>query len=88
MEFYLFLFACRLFVFPRAKSTSGLEGLFYKVAQVVIHPNYVHNPLVGPFDIALIRLAGRISNIPHACLPAIGTSIIGVCGIAGEYRKH
>ncbi|XP_078377135.1 proproteinase E-like [Oculina patagonica] len=68
-----------------AKSRLGLEGIPFKIAEVVIHPWYIHNPmLIGPFDIALIRLAGRTLNFPFALLPASGTPVPnGLCGVAG-----
>ena len=72
--------------FPGAKSTAGFEGVAYKVAAVFIHPQYIPNSKPpGPFDIALIRLAGKVLNIPPACLPAVGSPITSnLCGIAGE----
>lgn len=68
-----------------AKSTAGFEGVAYKVAQVFIHPQYIPNLRPpGPFDIALIRLAGKVLNIPPACLPAVGSPITSnLCAIAG-----
>lgn len=75
-----------LFFFPGAKSTSGIEGVPFKAAQIMIHPQYFHNPQsIGPFDIALIRLAGMVPNIPFACLPAPGTPVPnGLCAVAGR----
>ena len=69
-----------------AKSTSGIEGVPFKAAQIMIHPKYLHNPRsIGPFDIALIRLAGMVTNTPFACLPAPGTPVPnGLCAVAGR----
>ncbi|XP_068749489.1 chymotrypsinogen B-like [Montipora capricornis] len=67
------------------KSTAGFGGVAYKVASVFIHPQYIPNlKPPSPFDIALIRLAGKVLNIPPACLPAMGSPITSnLCGIAG-----
>jgi len=82
-----------LFSFTGTKSASGEGGMPFTVVQVVIHPRYIHQSPPGPFDIALIRLAGRALNIPFACLPGSGTPLPsngtpfpnGVCGVAGKY---
>lgn len=81
----LAIFGLRLPFLSGAKSTLGLEGTRYRVAHVRIYPQYNPQNSGSPFDIALVRLAGRTPNIPFACLPAPGTPIrYGPCKVAGE----
>lgn len=55
-------------VFLGAKGHNQ-PGMHFGVAQLVLHPQYRPFPPAGPFDIALIRLAGRVTNIPPVPLP-------------------
>lgn len=77
-----------IFLFISGAKGNNQPGMHFGVAQLVLHPQYRPFPPAGPFDIALIRLAGRVTNIPPVPLPnnnPTEPSLTAKCMAAGKH---
>ena len=77
-----------IFLFISGAKGHNQLSMHFGVAQLVLHPQYRPFLQAGPFDIALIRLAGRVTNIPPVPLPnnnPTEPSLTAKCMAAGKH---